>query len=387
MSVTTGLDVLLTNVAKELAGQRIAVLCNQASVASDLEHILDHLLKHDVKITRVFGPQHGIWGHTQDNMIEWEGYRDPRTNINFVSLYGEHREPTEEMLQGIDRLFIDLQDVGARYYTFIWTMALSMKACAKQHIPVTVLDRPNPINGSTTEGPMLQEGFASFVGLHPVPIRHGLTIGELATLFKRQHYPDCDLTVIHMKNWDRKMFFDQTGLPWVPPSPNMPTLETAIVYPGQCLLEGTNLSEGRGTTRPFESCGAPWIDAWKLADELAKYDLPGVLFRPVQFQPTFQKYSGEVCQGVFLHVTDRNSFQPVKTTVVLLGAVKKHWPDRFKWRSPPYEYETLREPIDILFGSQQLRRFIENSASYEEVSQWLSESSQECSDSSYRIYN
>lgn len=370
----TGLDRLVSEDCKTLKNKQVAVLCNQASVASDCGHILDHLLKNRINIKRVFGPQHGIWGHTQDNMIEWEGYKDPRTSLNFVSLYGEQREPTDEMLVGVDALIVDLQDVGARYYTFTWTMALCMKACERNGIPIIVLDRPNPINGTTIEGPMLDIKFASFVGLHSIPIRHALTIGELAKFFKCDSYPNCDLQVVKMDGWNRTQYFDQTNLPWVMSSPNMPTLDTAIVYPGQCLLEGTNISEGRGTTRPFEIFGAPFIDAWQLCEELPT--LGGVVFRPIQFLPTFQKYRGKICQGAFIHVTDRKIFRPVLTTIAILQTIKKLYPESFQWRKPPYEYETSLQPIDILAGSDKLRNFIDNSCSLGEIQSWVDESSQ-----------
>lgn len=370
MRVKTGLERWISDGFSAIKGQRIGLLCNQASVASDFVHALDHLLKAGTDVVRVFGPQHGIWGHTQDNMIEWEGYKDPRTGLNFVSLYGEHREPTDEMLRGLDRLVIDLQDVGARYYTFIWTMALCMKACARTGVPVTVLDRPNPINGSDVEGPGVEDGFTSFVGLHSLPIRHGLTIGEIAADLRDRFYPVCELEVVKMTGWTRGMFFVGTSLPWVPPSPNMPTPETALVYPGQCLLEGTNLSEGRGTTRPFETFGAPWIDAWRLLESLASLRLPGVHFRPIQFQPTFQKYAGEVCQGAFLHVTDRMAFRPVATIAALLWVVRSLFGDVFQWRRPPYEYEETHMPIDVLTGSSTFRHLIDEGKGLDELLGW-----------------
>ncbi len=356
----TGLDVCIADGFAAFKRQTIALVCNQASIASDYRHVLDHLLKQGkTKIACVFGPQHGIWGHTQDNMVEWEGYTDPRTGLVFHSLYGEHREPTDAMLQGVERLVFDVPDVGARYYTFIWTLANSMKACERNGIPVTVLDRPNPIGGTQIEGPVLQSGFESFVGLHPLPARHGMTVGEIARHFQATHYPNCNLDVVPMLGWDRKSYQDETGLPWAMPSPNMPTVDTAVVYPGQCLLEGTNLSEGRGTTRPFEVFGAPWIDAHALTERLDRFKLPGARFRPYQFQPTFQKHAGEVCQGAFIHVLDRQSFKPVLTTVAILQAVHELYPSQSRWNDPPYEYETVKRPIDILAGNDWLRPAIE----------------------------
>lgn len=354
----TGLDVCIANRFADLKRQRVGLVCNPASIARDYRHVLDHMIAAGVRPECVFGPQHGIWGHTQDNMVEWEGYTDPRTGLRFHSLYGEHREPTDAMLEGVERLVFDVPDVGARYYTFIWTLALCMKACAAQGIPVTVLDRPNPI-GDQREGPVLQPGFESFVGLHPLPARHGMTVGEVARYFQSHFYPRCDLSVVEMQGWDRTMYQDETDLPWAMPSPNMPTVDTAVVYPGQCLLEGTNLSEGRGTTRPFEVFGAPWVDGYRLTERLDRFGLPGVVFRPYQFQPTFQKYAGEVCQGAFIHVLDRRAFRPVLTTIAILLAVRELWLDRFTWRQPPYEYEVVKLPIDILAGNAWLRESID----------------------------
>jgi uncharacterized protein YbbC (DUF1343 family) len=254
------------------------------------------------------------------------------------------------MLQGLDVLLVDLQDVGARYYTFIWTMYLCMHACEKAHVEIMVLDRPNPINCVTTEGPVLDPNYRSFVGLHPIQVRHAKTIGELARQFGDEAFPECRLSVLPMKNWEHEMWFDQTGLPWVMPSPNMPTPDTATVYPGMSLLEGTNISEGRGTTRPFEIFGAPFIDAESLCLELSALKLPGVFFRENYFQPTFQKFSGELCRGAQLHVTDRNAFQPFQTGVEIIRVLRKLYPEHFAWKQPPYEYEWKRLPIEVLIG-------------------------------------
>jgi len=254
------------------------------------------------------------------------------------------------MLKDLDVLLVDLQDVGARYYTFIWTMYLCMRACEKAHIEVVVLDRPNPINGVTTEGPLFDPNYKSFVGLHSIPVRHGKTVAELAVQFRDEVFPDCGLSILPMKNWQRQMWFDQTGLPWVMPSPNMPTLDTATVYPGMCLLEGTNISEGRGTTRPFEIFGAPFVKAEVLCRELSALRLPGVFFRENYFQPTFHKFAGELCSGAQLHVTDRNAFHPFQTGVEIIRALRKLYPRQFAWKQPPYEYEHKKLPIEILLG-------------------------------------
>lgn len=354
----TGLDRWAGEGWAALRGRKIGVVCNQATLSSDYRHLIDHLLpghqRGDYTIVAAFGPQHGIWGHTQDNMIEWEGYRDPRTGLPFFSLYGEHRQPTPSMLEGVEALVVDLPDVGSRYYTFIWTMALCMKACEPLGIRVVVLDRPNPINGVSVEGPVLEREYASFVGLYPLPIRHGKTIGEVARWLKETEFPGVDLEVVEAVGWDRSLYLDETDFLWTMPSPNMPTVDTAVVYPGMCLLEGTNLSEGRGTTRPFEMFGAPWIDGWSLASELNACSLPGVVFRPVQFLPTFQKLAGTVCQGCFLHVVDRRAFLPFLTGCQILQTVSRTSAE-FRFNPPPYEYEETLLPIDILLGNGWLR--------------------------------
>jgi uncharacterized protein YbbC (DUF1343 family) len=338
---------------EKLRGARLGALLHPASVSSKLEHAADILHRHDGDLFRLsafFGPQHGFLGQTQDNMVEWQSYRHPQLNIPVYSLYGEHREPSADMLRDVDVLLVDLQDVGARYYTFIWTLYLSMRACEKHGVQVVVLDRPNPINGLTREGPVLNSAYTSFVGMHPIQVRHGRTIGELATQFANEAFPSCRLSVLPTQNWERTMWFDQTGLSWVMPSPNMPTLDTATVYPGMCLLEGTNLSEGRGTTRPFEIFGAPFIKGRRFCRELNALQLPGAFFREIAFQPTFHKFAGELCGGVQLHVTDRDKFQPFATAVEIIRHVRKCYPEQFEWKQPPYEYERERLPIEVLLG-------------------------------------
>lgn len=344
---------------KKLSGARSGALLHPASVSARLEHASKILERHDGKLFQLralFGPQHGYLGQTQDNMIEWQSYEHPRLGIPVFSLYGEHREPTASMLENLDALIIDLQDVGARYYTFIWTMFLCLRACERHGVEVIVLDRPNPINGITTEGPVLDPAYQSFVGMHPLPVRHGRTTGELAEQFRQEVFPHCRLTVLPMKGWERAMWFDETGLPWVMPSPNMPTLETATVYPGMCLLEGTNLSEGRGTTRPFELFGAPFIDADALTRELNRLGLPGVHFRENWFQPSFRRFAGEICGGTQLHVTNRNSFAPYRTGIEIIRTVRRMYGDSFEWKAPPYEYEYERLPIEVLLGGP-VRKF------------------------------
>ncbi len=361
--VKTGLDVLISQNFATVKGKQVGLLCNQASIASDYKHAIEWFVKaHQQNIFQLkalFGPQHGLFGHTQDNMIEWEGYKDPYSGVTVFSLYGTHRKPTAQMLKDLDVLVVDLQDVGARYYTFIWTMALCMEACVENNVSLLVLDRPNPIGGTQIEGPWLNMDFKSFVGWHPLPVRHGLTIGEVALYLKSHFYPQLDLQIVKMENWQRTLYFDQTHQPWAMPSPNMPIVQTAVVYPGMCLLEATNLSEGRGTTRPFEIFGAPWMDHWSLAQRLNDYNLPGVHFRPLEFQPTFNKHQGEVCKGCFIHVTDRQTFKPFLTTIAILRESILQYGSHFQWKNPPYEYEYHKLPFDILVGNDWLRPMLE----------------------------
>ncbi len=370
----TGLDLVEKLWPKNLKGARVGLVAHPASIDRGLRHATTLLSKSKkFRLSALFGPQHGILGHTQDNMIEWEGFRDPSTNIPIYSLYGKTRKPSREMLSNIDALVIDLQDVGARYYTFIWTLELCMQACREMGKTVIVLDRPNPINGQAMEGPMLKIEFASFVGLRPLPVRHGMTIGEIGAYLQDAFHPGLDYRVIPMQGWKRKMRFDQTGLPWVLPSPNMPTLDTALVYPGMCLLEATNISEGRGTTRPFEIFGAPFIHAETLVNVLKEFKLPGVVFRPLSFEPTFQKHVNMLCGGAQIHVTDHEKFRPFKTGVAILKAIHNTYPRDFKWKQPPYEYEQVLLPIDILAGTDRLRKDIESWADLNSMEQWWKE--------------
>ncbi len=343
-----------------LKGQRVGVVSNPASVDASFRHIVRTVAAHpDVRLGAIFGPQHGYRADVQDNMVETAHGHDPTRGVPVYSLYSETREPTAEMLKGLDVLVIDLQDVGSRIYTFIYTMANCLRAARKHGVPVVVTDRPNPIGGLGVDGPMLVAGFESFVGQFPIPLRHGMTIGELATYFNEAFGIGADLTVFKMEHWHRAMYWDDTGLPWVMPSPNIPTPETAVVYPGTVLFEGTNVSEGRGTTRPFELIGAPWVDAEALVENLAAHFLPGVQFRPAVFEPTFQKHAKAACGGCQIHVLDRAAFPAVETAVALLAAIRSQGPSQFAWRQPPYEYEHEKLAIDILAGSDQLRQQIE----------------------------
>jgi uncharacterized protein YbbC (DUF1343 family) len=355
-----GLDVLLESNLDLLEGLRVGLIVNPASINSRFEHASDLFHQHPrINLTTLFGPQHGIRAETQDNMIEWQTYRDTRTGLPAYSLYGETRKPTPEMLADVDVLVFDIQDAGTRVYTFVYTMALAMEAareCGKRFI---VLDRPNPIGGVQIEGNILEPEFQSFVGMFPIPMRHGMTIGELALMFNREFGIGCELEVIRMEGWRREMWYEDTKLPWVMPSPNLPTVDAAVVYPGSVMVEGTNVSEGRGTTRPFEIIGAPYIAPYELINELKRDNLAGLVFRPLHFEPTFHKFAGEICGGIQIHVTDRSSFKPVITGVAIISAIRRLYPDAFEWKQPPYEYVYDKLPFDVINGTSRLRDQIE----------------------------
>ncbi len=367
-----GSEQLVTS--RRLHGLRVGVLANPASIDHGFTHVVDRLGQStDYTLAAIFGPQHGYQSNLQDNMIETPHSKDRRRSVPIFSLYSETREPTREMLDLIDVLVIDLQDVGSRIYTFIYTMANCLRAAARAGLPVIVCDRPNPIGGTQVEGPTLETGFESFVGQFRMPMRHGMTVAELARLFNEHHGIGADLETVPMAGWSREMYWDATDIPWVMPSPNMPTLDTAIVYPGTVLFEGTKLSEGRGTTRPFELIGAPWLDGEALAERMNLVGLKGVYFRPVGFEPTFQKHARVPCGGCQIHVTARRDFAPVKAGVSLLRECFGSAPDRFGWRDPPYEYEHDKMPIDILAGSPELREQIEQQIPLDDIAaSWLS---------------
>jgi uncharacterized protein YbbC (DUF1343 family) len=376
--VRIGLDTFERNWPKKLKGARVGLLVHPASVNKRLEHAVNVFLKSKKLVLKtIFGPQHGIYGETQDNMIEWEGFHDRQTGLPVFSLYGQTRKPEPSMLEHIDVLVIDIQDVGARYYTFIWTMENCMQACMEMNKSIAILDRPNPIGGHIIEGLVLQRAYTSFVGQRPLPVRHGMTVGEIGNYLWNTFYPSLDFHVIPMQGWKRTSWFDNTLLPWVMPSPNMPTLNTATVYPGMCLLEGTNISEGRGTTRPFEIFGAPFIEPESLVIQLKGFNLPGIIFRPLHFQPTFQKHAGNICGGAQLHVTHRERFRPFKTGVAILKTVHDLYPEYFSWKQPPYEYETEKMPIDILAGTDRLRQDIEKGEKLDRMEEWWQEQSKE----------
>lgn len=375
MSTLTGIDLLKLEDYKTLEGASVALLVNHASVDRELNHTLTHFINNPhFKLKAVFGPQHGVYGQTQDNMIEWEGFDDEKHGIPVYSLYGKTRVPEDYMLEGIDTFVIDLQDVGARYYTFLWTSFLALKKCCAKGIRVVVLDRPNPIGGRVIEGPILDPEYSSFVGLYPIPIRHGMTMGELLFMFYKELDLHGKLIVMTMKNWKRDYYFEDTALPWVFPSPNMATPDTAVVYPGFCFLEATNLSEGRGTVRPFELFGAPFIDPELLSKRMQ--EISGAIFRPCYFEPSFQKHHGEICGGGQLHVLDRDKFSSLYAVCKLLSATIEFWDSDFKWKEPPYEYEYKKLPIDILAGSTEFREALEARLPVEEIiSSWKQDES------------
>jgi uncharacterized protein YbbC (DUF1343 family) len=365
--IVLGLEACAESPPACLHGARIGLLFNQASVDSHFRYACDVLAAAgSMQIAALFSPQHGLWGEEQANMIETPHGRHPRfPDLPLYSLYSNTRRPTPEMLRGLDTFVIDLADVGTRIYTYIWTVTHCLEACAEQGMPVVILDRPNPLGGEIVEGPVLDPQFASFVGRAPVPMRHRLTIGELALHLNEAMAIGAELQVVPLKGWRRDMLWPDTGLPWVPPSPNLPTFTSALVYPGQVLLEGTNLSEGRGTTTPFEVVGAPFVDGFRLVEALSfesSLQAAGVIFRPIRFRPTFDKWAGESCGGVMLHVTDPHVFRPYRTTLLLLASIKQLWSHEFAWRPPPYEYETKKMPIDILSGSSRLREWIDAGA-------------------------
>lgn len=402
--VHTGLDVLLHHRLDLLAGKRVGLVSHPAAILPDFTSSLDALRGAGVKVTALFGMEHGFAGSAADGMAI-NNATDSRTGLPVYSLYGPTKEPTREMLSGVDVLVYDVQDVGVRFYTFESTLFYLLAASGKHGIPVIVLDRPNPINGATVEGPGIAPGFESFVGIAPIPIRHGLTVGELARYFNAEHRLSADLTVIPMDGWRRTMWFDETGLPWVTTSPAMPHLSTATVYPGTCLIEGTNLSEGRGTALPFEQIGAPWMDAYAAAEalnevarswkpeaedgeleagncklEAGSWKLkagrpttvgnrrPAITFRPTSFEPTSSKYAGEMCYGVQLHVTDRNALQPVRLGLQIVATLKTLYPKQFAWRDYPRADGSRLFTIDRLTGSDAVRKMLDAGASAAEIS-------------------
>jgi uncharacterized protein YbbC (DUF1343 family) len=369
-----GVEVLLNKKIDLIRGQRVGLVCNQASVLPDtFRHAADVFHEHsEINLTTLFGPQHGIRGDVQYNMIETPHVRDERTGVMVYSLYSEVREPTEEMLKDLDTIVVDLQDVGCRIYTFIYTMANCMLAAAKYGKRVVVCDRPNPIGGVSIEGSVTEHEFKSFVGQFELPTRHGMTSGELARMFNEHFGINCELEVVEMENWTRDMWGDETGLPWILPSPNIPDVDTCVVFPATVHIEGTELSEGRGTTLPFFLNGAPFIDPYAWAAELRKFDFPGVAFREAYFRPWFAEFSGETCGGIQLHVTDRDIFTPVIVGIAMVKTAYDMYPDNFQWRQNAYEYVFDKNPFDVICGTDKIRKQIENGVSLKEIEEaWV----------------
>lgn len=383
-TVLTGLERIITE--KDLQAKfkgNIGYLCHSASVTKDLEHGLLALKRvFGNQLTKIFGPQHGFVTDVQDNMVETTHYTHPYFKLPVYSLYSETRIPTDEMLEGLDHIFVDLQDVGTRIYTYIYTMTLLMEACQKKGIEVVILDRPNPINAETMEGNILDLNFASFVGRHPIPVRHALTMGEVAKMHHRYWGgKDCKLTIIEMKGYKRSMSYEDTNLPWVIPSPNLPTIEAAYTFVGTVLYEGCNISEGRGTTRSLEIIGHPKIEAFgfheKLKPVLAKANLTGFTLRPLVFLPTFQKHAGIPTGGYQIHVTDRKTFEPWRLCQYLLKEMYKELGSEFKWKVPPYEYEYHKAPVDLINGTDKLRLWVEKDGTEEEYQAIMKENQAE----------
>ena len=353
--VMTGLENLINNPPAFMKGKRVGLLSNPASVDRQFTHaviLMERAFPGQLKA--LFSPQHGFFGEKQDNMIESEHGVHKKLGIPIFSLYSETRRPTQEMFDLIDILVVDIQDVGTRVYTFIYTISYCMEKAAELGKKIVILDRPNPLGGEVTEGNILEKEYTSFVGRYPIPMRHGLTVGEMAKLFNRQFTIGCDLYICSMKGWKRSMHFNETGLPWLAPSPNLPTPASALVYPGQVIFEGTNISEGRGTTLPFEQFGAPFMEPDRILADFP--DMPGVHLRPVSFEPTSNKWQHEVCMGFQIHVTDPKTFRPFLLSMTLLQKIATLYPKKFSWKTPPYEYEFDRLPMDLILGSQRVRQ-------------------------------
>ncbi len=363
-----GIEVLLEEKIDLIGGLRVGLVCNQASVLPNLRHAADVFEEQTAfQLTTLFGPQHGIRGDVQDNMIETAHSTDQRTGKPIYSLYSETREPTEEMVRDIDAFVVDLQDVGCRIYTFVYTMANCMRAAKKFGKKVIVCDRPNPIGGIGVEGNVTETAFTSFVGQFELPTRHGMTIGELAKMFNEHFGIGCDLEVVEMDGWRREMWGDETGLPWVLPSPNIPTVDTCVVFPATVHIEGTELSEGRGTTKPFEINGAPFIDPYGWVSELDKFNFPGVAFRHNFFRPTFQKWAGQTCGGVQIHVTDREAFTPVIVGIAMVKTAYDLYTEHFQWKQTAYEYVFDKNPFDVVSGTDKIRKQIEGGVALAEI--------------------
>jgi uncharacterized protein YbbC (DUF1343 family) len=337
----------------------VGIICNQSSVTLNLKYSYIELSKY-YNIKYIFSPQHGFYSTEQANMIETQNSKDSVLNIPIISLYSETRKINPEYIKNLDFIIFDLQDVGSRYYTYLWTLYYTMEICEKYNKKLIVMDRPNIINGTDIEGTILNKDYFSFIGLHPILNRYGLTIGEFSLMLKQEKFKNNILEISKMLNWDRTKFFNEYNNHFIPPSPNLPNVNSCIVYPGMCLIEGTEISEGRGTTTPFEIIGAPFIDSIELIKELKLFNLQGVYFRPIKFRPTFDKFANQECNGIFLHITNRKKFRPIKTAIILIHCIKKLWSDKFEWYKKPYEYESEIPAIDLLYGNDNLRKYIDN---------------------------
>lgn len=357
-AVIPGAEVFVNNAETRLKGKRWAILTNQSAVLSNYTYTINALKMKGFSPQFIFAPEHGVFGVEQDQ-IDVRTEQETLFSAPAISLYGQTAQelyPDTKDMEQADILLVDIQDIGTRYYTFIYTMAFCIEKCAQLNIPVIICDRPNPINGVTIEGPGIERGYESFVGAYDLPIRHSLTIAEIALYLNTKNKVKANIQVIPMPNWSRDSYLTDYVYPWVSPSPNMVSCETALVYPGTCLLEGTNISEGRGTTRPFEIFGAPFLDANTLCAELNNLRLAGVIFRPVKFRPVFHKFANELCQGAFLHVTDKATFMPYKTGIEILQILAEQSDKHFSWRTQPYEYIDDKPAIDILTGSNYIRK-------------------------------
>ncbi|MFZ4450472.1 exo-beta-N-acetylmuramidase NamZ family protein [Salibacterium aidingense] len=366
-----GVEVLLDEQKDLIEEKRVGLITNPTGVDKELNSIVDRLHNDpDVNLTSLYGPEHGVRGNAQaGDYIEY--YIDETTGLPVYSLYGQTRKPTPEMLEDVDVLLFDIQDVGTRFYTYIYTMAYAMEAAQENDIEFMVLDRPNPLSGTKVEGPVLDPDYASFVGNYPIPLRHGMTVGELAELFNKEFDIGADLTVVEMDGWKRNMYYDDTPLEFVLPSPNMPTFDTAMVYPGAALIEGTNLSEGRGTTKPFELIGAPYVNSTEFAAELNDLHLPGVSFRAASFTPSFSKHSGTLSNGVQIHIDHKQSFHPVETGLHIVKTLHDMYPEDFAFRAENSEGVSF---FDNLIGNGWIREAIENGESVESIkAKWESE--------------
>ncbi len=359
-NILTGIDNLIENPPDYLSDMRLGLLCNGSSVNSDFVHsskAINQLFPNRLKA--LFSPQHGFYADKQDNMIESEHSNETNLGIPVFSLYSETRIPTKDMFDLIDCLIIDLQDVGCRVYTFIYTISFCLEKAAQYNKKVIILDRPNPIGGVAVEGNILEEEYTSFVGRFPIPMRHGMTVGEISSYFNKAFDINCDLEIIKLQGWKRELYYSDTNLDWILPSPNLPTPESCVVYPGQVIFEGTNISEGRGTTIPFEQFGAPYIDSFEIANKVTD-KIKGAYLRPVKFEPVAGKWGKKTCNGFHIHVYDKNIFKPYKTSLILLQEIIRRCKDDFKFKSPPYEYEYKKLPMDLILGSSEIRKKIEN---------------------------